>query len=702
VALHFSWLSVPFLVMAVSLLVAALLNALIRGNPMLRAAGLAVFAAAFPYPVALAVMASTDDPDLAHRMAKLFVGSISLLGPAMMMLLLGISGRLERYRWLIGVATLCAATTCALTWATDLMVRPVEDMWRTPSGMLFHRANPLDTVHVGQFVFWALLGAWLGRRGPRPAHERQRRQVSRIGAMIAIAVIGAGDALLANGIGVYPFAWIPGLIAIWLVIYAILRHDLLHARGLDRGGAWELGIIVALALAAGITLYLAGDLTLFESALATAPLLAVAQLAIFVVRRRGPGRSAQPSEADRDLDAYAELCARVRREQELIAPLTQLITRHAGLTNPRLLLCEEDGALRPASGGDALVSVDARIRPWLLAAGGAISIDDLPTMRLGGLREPVEAFIVSLQGDLVVPLCARDRLVGMLVTTLPPTGRGPREDQLQLLDHAARSTARALVYTALLREVEARVTVAREVEVARAVQHARAAGELRRTLSGCDIVGWYQPAEQFGGHWWATDVLPDGRFTVVMGDVAGRSVSAALVSFTAEGAYETARRMLGVGFEVISLLETLHASIGSVGGTRHAMSCLASVFDAEERRITFANAGHPFPYLVRRAPGGAELRSLVSRGTPLGGNDLTVSAVTTDLQSGDQVLFHSDSLTEVRGPDGHSYGHRRLQRLLRARAGDPQLIAAVLDDVRAYAGDRKLDDDLSLVMVRVA
>ncbi|HTM21977.1 MAG TPA: hypothetical protein VL172_15755, partial [Kofleriaceae bacterium] len=230
--LHFSWLAVPFLVMGAGLLCAMLLTVLVRGNATIRAAGMAVYAASFPYAACLAVIACTRDPDLAHRMAKLFVGSIGLLGPGMLLLQLAISGRLERYRWLVALATLTTATTCALAWTTDLVIRP--DMWVTPSGMLFHRASTLDTLHVSQFVGWALVGAWLSRRGARPSSDRQRTQMRRIIAIIFIAVVGAGDALLANGIGVYPFGWIPGIIAVILVLYAILRHDLLRARGFDR------------------------------------------------------------------------------------------------------------------------------------------------------------------------------------------------------------------------------------------------------------------------------------------------------------------------------------------------------------------------------------------------------------------------------------------------------------------------------------
>jgi len=696
-ALRFSPLAIPFMVFGLGLAVVAAMVVLTRGNALIRAAALAVVASAAPYSIALSVIACTDDPDLAHRMAKLFVGSIGLLGPSLMLLLLALSGRHERHRGLLAVATLITATTATLTWFTDLMIRP--GMWRTASGMMFHRAAPFDSLHVGQFVGWAIVGAWLSRRGTRTS-ERHARQLRRILAMLALAVLGASDALLANGIGVYPFGVVPGTAAVAVVIYAIRKHDLLRGRGVDRRGAWELVVIGALVVGLGVTLWLAGPATTLEAAVLAAPLLAIAQLGVVLLRRGGGGGRLAAGDAEHALDTYVDLCGRIRREHDLEAPLDALLVGHAGVASPRLLICDDDGRLRTLEGATA-GRVDARIRPWLLTAGGTVVVDDLPTMRLGGLREPVEAFVTGLGVDLIVPLSARDQLVGLLVSELPASGRSPRDDQLQLMAEAAGATARALVYASLQREVETRLSVAREVEVAAAVQQARSAGEQRHSWSGCDVVGWYQPAEQFGGHWWAADPLPDGRFAVVLGDVAGSSVSAALVSFTAEGAYETARRMLGIGFEVISVLETLHASLGSVGGERHAMSCLASVFDPDERRITFANAGHPFPYLVRRNGAGVTLRALVSRGTPLGGGDLTLSAAAADLVAGDQVLLHSDSLTEVRDPAGQIYGHRRLQRLLRARAGDPELVAAVIDDIRAHAAGRLIDDDLSVIMVRI-
>src|SRR5690606_14447652 len=104
--------------------------------------------------------------------------------------------------------------------------------------------------------------------------------------------------------------------------------------------------------------------------------------------------------------------------------------------------------------------------------------------------------------------------------------------ELQLLMEAARVAAKTLTYIGLFREAEARIEIAKELEVAKAVQHARTPGRDGRSYGICDVLAHYIPAAQFGGDWWLTHELPDGRVFVVIGDVTGRGVPAALVSST--------------------------------------------------------------------------------------------------------------------------------------------------------------------------
>jgi serine phosphatase RsbU (regulator of sigma subunit) len=166
--------------------------------------------------------------------------------------------------------------------------------------------------------------------------------------------------------------------------------------------------------------------------------------------------------------------------------------------------------------------------------------------------------------------------------------------------------------------------------------------------------------------------------------------------------------MLGASADVMSVLQILNESVTGVGGSEYAMSCFAALFDAEAGTVTYANAGHPFPYVCREPAEGqridrAQLRALVSRGTPLGSDELILSAACTELESDDIVVFFSDSVVDLLSPEGVPYGDRRLQRVLRSRvrgAGD-RACKVILDDAMAHYGNRALDDDINLIVVRL-
>jgi phosphoserine phosphatase RsbU/P len=164
--------------------------------------------------------------------------------------------------------------------------------------------------------------------------------------------------------------------------------------------------------------------------------------------------------------------------------------------------------------------------------------------------------------------------------------------------------------------------------------------------------------------------------------------------------------MLGTSFEVLSLLELLNRTVREVGGDDYSMSCFAALIDANGRTVSFANAGHPFPYVVRRpADGGAraELTALVSRGTLLGSKQPYLTASSARLEPDDVLIFYSDSLVDSRSPEREPFGERRLQRLLRTRvrpAGE-RGARLIMDEANAHYQGEPIVDDITLLVVRL-
>lgn len=701
-AFSFSPLSIPFLCVSAGLLVLGLLAAATRGNGAIRAALLAVSGAGLLWSGGASVTASCQDQAVATELLRFYIGAIPLSGTALLFLILGVAGRIERHLLLLTASVVSTVTAIALAWTTDLVI---DRAWLTDWGLYYSHAGPLNALIAANLVAWPLAGVIVTRRSA--ATSRRRSQSRRVGFLLVIVVTGASDALLARGIGVYPFSFIPAGVAVAGLIHAVVRRDLLHARGLDRGGVFEIAaLVVAGALVLLGLLLLPEDAGPAAAVAIAVPTFAAAQGAVLIARRHLASQRRQVGNAaDRALEGFVEASESATGEAELGEALAELLVSHTSLPSTRLYVTDSDGRWQAAD-GDGMVAVDARVRAWLIANPDLVVVEDLPGRALGGLREPVQAFMALLDAEIVVPLVDREKLVGAITAVEPPGGRALRDEERELIRQAAGATARALTYLALFREAARRMEVAREVEVAAAVQHARNPGERHQSLGGCELVSFYQPAVQFGGDWWTAHELADGRLLVAIGDVTGHGVPAALISATVEGACETAQRMLGASFEVLSLLELLNRTVREVGGDDYSMSCFAALIDTDSGTVSFANAGHPFPYVVRRPAGGgqrAELKALVSRGTLLGSKQPYLTASSTRLEPDDVLVFYSDSLVDSRSPEREPFGERRLQRLLRTRlrpAGE-RGARLIMDEANAHYQGEPIVDDITLLVVRL-
>jgi serine phosphatase RsbU (regulator of sigma subunit) len=132
------------------------------------------------------------------------------------------------------------------------------------------------------------------------------------------------------------------------------------------------------------------------------------------------------------------------------------------------------------------------------------------------------------------------------------------------------------------------------------------------------------------------------------------------------------------------------------------MTCFASIVDTKRRTITYANAGHNFPYLYRIGEDGkGEFGSLMIRGNRLG--DLKESKYeekTTDLVPGDILVWYTDGIVECENTGGEEYGEKRFRASVRRAAAldAGEIRDAVVTDAGAFFGETLRKDDITLVI----
>ena len=306
------------------------------------------------------------------------------------------------------------------------------------------------------------------------------------------------------------------------------------------------------------------------------------------------------------------------------------------------------------------------------------------------------AFLFLLGAALGLPSPSReedgDDLLAVVVNNALALGIG------LVTTHRARRQALARFRLAR-QSAEQQLRMAQELAYAREIQ-------LSMLPADCPPQGWLDvcshsaPATEVGGDYYDYFELPDGRFAVVVGDVAGHGMASGLVLAGVRSCLILLAEELG---EPLAVLKKLNRMVQKAARRRTLVTLAIAVFDRERCSLTLASAGHP-PVLLRRAATGA-IEELALPSLPLG-TRLAESfrEQTVALAEGDLALLSSDGIFEELDGRGEVYGFERLARVLATMPPETSadaVRAALLDDLARFRGTTTPTDDQTLVVVRV-
>ncbi len=221
----------------------------------------------------------------------------------------------------------------------------------------------------------------------------------------------------------------------------------------------------------------------------------------------------------------------------------------------------------------------------------------------------------------------------------------------------------------LLQQTAEKAKIEQELEVAKTIQESLVPSDAPVKKSTLTFAGYYQPAAQTGGDWWTWAELSGGKILLVIGDVTGHGIPSAMITACAKSACDVARHVHSEDVTVTRLLEIMNHAIFESAQRRFVMTCFASIVDTKNRTITYANAGHNFPYLFRQGEGKGEFGSLMIRGNRLGDDpDSKYEAKTTELAIGDVLVWYTDGIVECENEGGEEYGEKRFRASVRKAA----------------------------------
>jgi phosphoserine phosphatase RsbU/P len=310
--------------------------------------------------------------------------------------------------------------------------------------------------------------------------------------------------------------------------------------------------------------------------------------------------------------------------------------------------------------------------------------------------------IAQLGAQIVIPLLAGTRLLGILVLGDKRSEEAYSRDDRDLLATVAEQMALALDYGQLARQAARDESFRREVEIARSVQVRLFPQELP-PVSGLDYTGICRPAREIGGDSYDFIALGAGRIGLAVADISGKGVAAALLMANLQALLRShAPIKTDLGDLAADINRLLAASIPD---NRFA-TFFYGVLDTLGGRLTYVNAGHNPPLLLRA--GGADAPLVLERLAPTGimlgvFRDAVFTQRTVDVGRGDLLVAYSDGICDALNPRGEDYGDGRLEAVVRAGALLPavSLQDRILEDVSLFADGVPPFDDMTLVVARI-
>jgi len=272
-------------------------------------------------------------------------------------------------------------------------------------------------------------------------------------------------------------------------------------------------------------------------------------------------------------------------------------------------------------------------------------------------------------------------------------------DEMGEVGRAFNAMAEALARSRddLRRTTEARARDIKELEIASEIQQSFLPKEFP-VVPGLAFAARTTPARMVGGDFYDFIPMAGGRWGILIADVSGKGVPAALLTGLSRALIRSRSVDHGSPADVLRAVNDFMAADNP---TAMYVTCFFAVLDGGSGRLAYANAGHNPPLLLegRDAP----IEPLPATGTPLG---LLAGAAYAERElkigPGHTILLYTDGVTEAFGPGGDLFGQERLEALALEKSALPpqELLEAVEADVSRFSAGLPQSDDVTVVVVR--
>jgi phosphoserine phosphatase RsbU/P len=311
--------------------------------------------------------------------------------------------------------------------------------------------------------------------------------------------------------------------------------------------------------------------------------------------------------------------------------------------------------------------------------------------------------LTDLSTELLVPLPGRNRLAGVIALGPKRSEEPYTKTDRQLLQTIASQTGLALENAELLEnlttEISQRERISREIEIAREVQE-RLFPQSYPKVAGVDLAGYCRPAQAVGGDYYDFFVLDDGRLALALGDISGKGISAALLMASLRASLRSVASLQQS--DLAALIRHVNNLVYESSTTNRYATFFYAEYDPNTRLLTFVNAGHNPPYILRKG----QAIPLEATGMVVGllpNADYAQATIT--MHTGDVLLAFTDGISEAMNHNEEEWGEDRMIATIQQRLNRPdctntaqQLLDCILVAADKFTAGAPQHDDMTLLV----
>lgn len=313
------------------------------------------------------------------------------------------------------------------------------------------------------------------------------------------------------------------------------------------------------------------------------------------------------------------------------------------------------------------------------------------------------ALLTALSAQVLLPLDGRSGLLGFATLTRDD-GSPFSAAELRFLRDLGPQMGRGLETAEMISSISqgeiSRARAERELEVAKEVQERLLPASLPSVV-GLDIATAYRSAGQVGGDY--LDLIPNkhGGVLAVVADVSGKGVPAALLMATLRASIHAL--LLQPDVSLVTLAEHLNTLLYQASSSNRYATLFLCNYEAGAGRLTYVNAGHNPPLLLRTD---GSVQSLAVGGTVVGLlGDVQYVSETLEVFAGDTLLAYTDGVTEALNMKEREWGDAALQSAFQKAGADRSrssqaIVEGVLQALDAFRGATLQNDDVALLALR--